>query len=214
MVVGKIGRQCRALEACFLEAFGEVHQSRDGPGGNAYPAGREIFTFSYGSRPLVQSRGEDFRLLFEVRASVELLLRSRQVTPRNLQRQLRESKKRQEKAEKERQEERQRAEKAEKERQEERQRAEAAEKERQEERQRVEALEQQTQPTKLDEYIAACHFLVESVRNAFDLGNGIIFENYLYIISNLLKEVVYRDTPSTPPVIPNHNFNLNRLRPD
>ncbi|KAI6267933.1 hypothetical protein MCOR27_010383 [Pyricularia oryzae] len=377
MVVGKIGRQCRALEACFLEAFGEVHQNRDGPGGNAYPAGREIFTFSYGSRPLVQSRGEDFRLLFEVRASVELLLRSRQVTPRNvrlettplrsglnhkrlccdtnvrliaaprlmpprvmseqtiieeLQRQLRESKKgqekaekerqeerqRAEKAEKERQEERQRAEKAEKERQEERQRAEAAEKERQEERQRVEALEQQTQPTKLDEYIAACHSLVfsnlniernreltskgsitnprnkwcpthiqpwsdfiqqqritfgtiydtfpadrrvfenraflsglgkrislrsisdektlesflhnsvedpvktiidqlkqvEGVRSAFDLGNGIIFENHPHAISDLSEEVVYRDTPSTPPATPNHSLDLNRLRPD
>ncbi|KAJ3455527.1 hypothetical protein MRS44_017009 [Fusarium solani] len=65
-------------------------------------------------------------------------------------------------AERERQLERQRAEAAERERQLERQRAEAAERERQLERQRAEASEQQTQPTTLDEYIAACHSLVFS----------------------------------------------------
>ncbi|KAH6876846.1 hypothetical protein B0T10DRAFT_610192 [Thelonectria olida] len=59
-------------------------------------------------------------------------------------------------------EEQQRAEEAEKERQKERQRAEEAERERQKERQRAEASEQQTQPTTLDEYIAACHSLVFS----------------------------------------------------
>ncbi|KAH8742673.1 hypothetical protein F5883DRAFT_723029 [Diaporthe sp. PMI_573] len=42
------------------------------------------------------------------------------------------------------------------------QRAEEAERERQEERRRAEASEQQTQPTTLDEYIAACHSLVFS----------------------------------------------------
>ncbi|KAI6348354.1 hypothetical protein MCOR25_010813 [Pyricularia grisea] len=58
-----------------------------------------------------------------------------------LQRRLREAEKRAEEAEKERQEERRRAER---------------------EQQRAEALEQQTQPTTLDEYIAACHSLVFS----------------------------------------------------
>ncbi|KAI6318794.1 hypothetical protein MCOR30_008828, partial [Pyricularia oryzae] len=55
---------------------------------------------------------------------------------------------------------------------------------------------------------------VEGVKDAFNLGNGIIFENHPYTISDLLKEVVYRDTPSTPPSIPNHGIDLNRLRPD
>ncbi|KAL5866430.1 hypothetical protein ACKVWC_011454 [Pyricularia oryzae] len=200
----------------------------------------------------------------------------------------------------------------------EQQRAEQAERERQRERQRAEASEQQTQPTTLDEYIAACHHLVfssfniernrkltskgpitnprnkwcpthiqpwsdfiqqqritfgtiydtfpadsrvfenrafltglgkrisvrriadekalesflhnsvedpvkaiidqlkqaEDVRSAFELGNGIIFENHPHAISDLAEEVVYRDTPSTPPATPNHSLDLNRLRPD
>ncbi|KAH9437200.1 hypothetical protein MCOR02_000856 [Pyricularia oryzae] len=170
---------------------------------------------------------------------------SEQTIIEELQRQLRESKKgqekaekerqeerqRAEKAEKERQEERQRAEKAEKERQEERQRAEAAEKERQEERQRVEALEQQPNPLNSTNEKTLESFLhnsvedpvktiidqlkqVEGVRSAFDLGNGIIFENHPHAISDLSEEVVYRDTPSTPPATPNHSLDLNRLRPD
>src|SRR4051794_3802702 len=39
-------------------------------------------------------------------------------------------------------------------------RVKAAERERQQERQRADEAEQQTQPTSLDEYIAACHSLV------------------------------------------------------
>ncbi|KAI6351162.1 hypothetical protein MCOR25_010094 [Pyricularia grisea] len=200
----------------------------------------------------------------------------------------------------------------------EQQRAEEAEKERQQERQRADALEQQTQPTTINEYIAALHDLVfsrfeieqdrkltskgsitnprnkwcptriqpwsdfiqqqriifgtiydtfpadsrvfenrafltglgkrvsgrrisdektlesflhisvedpvraiidqlrevEEVRSAFDLGNGIIFENHAHAISDVADEVVYRDTPSTPPATPNHSLDLNRLRPD
>ncbi|KAL5867553.1 hypothetical protein ACKVWM_011623 [Pyricularia oryzae] len=55
---------------------------------------------------------------------------------------------------------------------------------------------------------------VENVKSAFELGNGIIFENNPYAISDLAKEIVYRDTPSTPSAIPNHRFDLNRLQPD
>ncbi|KAI6386420.1 hypothetical protein MCOR24_011298 [Pyricularia oryzae] len=55
---------------------------------------------------------------------------------------------------------------------------------------------------------------VEEVRGAFDLGNGIIFENHAHAISDVAEEVVYRDTPSTPPATPDHGLGLNRLRPD
>ncbi|KAK1973496.1 hypothetical protein LZ30DRAFT_484883 [Colletotrichum cereale] len=214
--------------------------------------------------------------------------------------------------------EQQRAEREQQRAEREQQRAEEAEKERQEERQRAEASEQQTQPTTLDEYIAACHSLVfssfdvernpkltskgpitnprnkwcptnlrpwpdfiqqqritfgtlydtfptdsrvfenraflvglgnriskrriadektleyflhnsvedpvkaiidqlrevEEVRNVFDLGNGIIFENHPHAISDLAEEVIDRDTPSTPPATPDHSLDLNRLRPD
>ncbi|KAI7910408.1 hypothetical protein M9X92_011124 [Pyricularia oryzae] len=55
---------------------------------------------------------------------------------------------------------------------------------------------------------------VEGVRDAFNLGDGIIFENHPHAISDLSEEVVYRDTPSTPPSTPNHGIDLNRLRPD
>ncbi|KAI7908546.1 hypothetical protein M9X92_012132 [Pyricularia oryzae] len=55
---------------------------------------------------------------------------------------------------------------------------------------------------------------VEGVRSAFDLGNGIIFENHPHAISDVAEEVVYRDTPSTPPATPNHSLDFNRLRPD
>ncbi|KAI6350905.1 hypothetical protein MCOR25_010305, partial [Pyricularia grisea] len=245
--------------------------------------------------------------------NVRMTIASRLIPPRvmdelpivkELQRRIREAEKRAEKAEKEGQEHRQRAEKAEKERQEHRQRADEAEKE--------------IRPTTINEYIAACHFLVfssfniernwaltskgaitnprnkwcptriepwsdfiqqqritfgtiydtfptdsriyqnraflsglgkrvsmrsisdektlesflhnsvedpvkaiinqlkevEGVKSAFNLGDGIIFENHPHAISDLAEEVVYRDTPSTPPATPNHNFDLNRLRPD
>ncbi|RMJ00578.1 hypothetical protein CDV36_015870, partial [Fusarium kuroshium] len=89
-----------------------------------------------------------------------------------LRRLLREARQQAEEAERGREQERQRAEEAERERQEEQQRAEEAERGRQEERdraekeqQRAEASEKQTQPTTLDEYIAACHSLVFSSFN-------------------------------------------------
>lgn len=55
---------------------------------------------------------------------------------------------------------------------------------------------------------------MEGVKNAFNLGNGIIFENYPYIINDFLKKVVYRDTLSIPPFIPNHGIDFNQLKPD
>ncbi|QBZ56794.1 hypothetical protein PoMZ_01710 [Pyricularia oryzae] len=55
---------------------------------------------------------------------------------------------------------------------------------------------------------------VEKIKNAFDLGKGIIFKNHIHAINDVAGKVVYRDTPSTPPATPNHNFDLNRLRPD
>ena len=79
-----------------------------------------------------------------------------------LMRLLQEAEQRADAAEKERQKERQRAEEAEKERQEERQRAEREQQRAEASEQRAEASEQQTQPTTLDEYIAACHSLVFS----------------------------------------------------
>ncbi|KAI8710940.1 EKC/KEOPS complex subunit BUD32 [Fusarium sp. LHS14.1] len=72
-----------------------------------------------------------------------------------LTRLLQEAEQRAEAAEKERQEERQRAEG-------EQQRAEEAEERAEASEQRAEASEQQTQPTTLDEYIAACHSLIFS----------------------------------------------------
>ncbi|WQF90548.1 Putative tyrosine-protein kinase, active [Colletotrichum destructivum] len=98
--------------------------------------------------------------------------RERQRAERERQRAEREQQ-RAEEAERERQEERQRAEReqqraeeAERERQEERQRAEREQQRAEREQQRAEASEQQTQPTTLDEYIAACHSCVFS---SFDI---------------------------------------------
>ncbi|KAI6348355.1 hypothetical protein MCOR25_010814 [Pyricularia grisea] len=55
---------------------------------------------------------------------------------------------------------------------------------------------------------------MEGVRSAFELGNGIIFENHPHAISDLAEDVVCRATPLTPPATPNHSLDLNRLRPD
>ncbi|KAK2005269.1 hypothetical protein LZ32DRAFT_633654 [Colletotrichum eremochloae] len=45
---------------------------------------------------------------------------------------------------------------------------------------------------------------VEEVKNAFDLGNGIVFDNHLYAISDTAEEVVSRSVPLTSPSTP-HN---------
>ncbi|KAL5903131.1 hypothetical protein ACKVV7_011438 [Pyricularia oryzae] len=246
--------------------------------------------------------------------SVEELRRQLQEAQQRAERE----RQRAEEAEKKGQRERQRAEKEQQRAEREQQRAEREQQRAEREQQRAEASEQQTQPTTLDEYIAACHHLVsssfniernrkltskgpitnprnkwcpthiqpwsdfiqqqritfgtiydtfpadsrvfenrafltglgkrisvrrigdekalesflhnsvedpvkaiidqlkqaEDVRSAFELGNGIIFENHPHAISDLAEEVVYRDTPSTPPATPNHSLDLNRLRPD
>ncbi|RNJ52675.1 hypothetical protein D7B24_003096 [Verticillium nonalfalfae] len=54
---------------------------------------------------------------------------------------------------------------------------------------------------------------VESVRRAFDMGRGIVFENHPHAISDVAQEVADRQTPSTPQT-PDHRHDLNQLRPD
>ncbi|KAH0424815.1 hypothetical protein CcaCcLH18_11313 [Colletotrichum camelliae] len=56
---------------------------------------------------------------------------------------------------------------------------------------------------------------VEEVRRAFDLGDGIIFENHPHAISDAAEEVVRRENPSTPPSTPRHTaLDLKQLRAD
>ncbi|KJZ69750.1 hypothetical protein HIM_10861 [Hirsutella minnesotensis 3608] len=55
---------------------------------------------------------------------------------------------------------------------------------------------------------------IDGIREAFDMGNGIIFENHLHAISDVAEEVVARVSPSTPPQTPDHGRDLHRLRPD
>jgi hypothetical protein len=50
--------------------------------------------------------------------------------------------------------------------------------------------------------------------DAFNLGNGIIFENHPHAISDIAEEVVERETPSTPPRTPNQRQDPNQLRAD
>ncbi|KJZ70180.1 hypothetical protein HIM_10440 [Hirsutella minnesotensis 3608] len=55
---------------------------------------------------------------------------------------------------------------------------------------------------------------IDGMRDAFNMGNGIVFENHLHAISDIAEEVVARDSPSTPPQTPDHRRDLHRLRPD
>ncbi|RTE68948.1 hypothetical protein BHE90_016674, partial [Fusarium euwallaceae] len=65
---------------------------------------------------------------------------------------------------------------------------------------------------------------VEEVSNAFDMGNGIVFENHPHAISDVTEEVAAREnTPPPPPPqtplqtslqTPNHKRDVNQLRPD
>ncbi|KXH68190.1 hypothetical protein CSAL01_11474, partial [Colletotrichum salicis] len=56
---------------------------------------------------------------------------------------------------------------------------------------------------------------VEEVKNAFDLGNGIVFENHPHALSETAAEVMERNLPSTPPSTPyNSKVNLQQLRAD
>ncbi|RWA05309.1 hypothetical protein EKO27_g9794, partial [Xylaria grammica] len=55
---------------------------------------------------------------------------------------------------------------------------------------------------------------VDEFRGAFDVGNGIIFENHPNAISDGAEEVVAREATPSPPRTPNHGLDLNQLRPD
>ncbi|XP_044716019.1 kinase [Hirsutella rhossiliensis] len=55
---------------------------------------------------------------------------------------------------------------------------------------------------------------IDEVCDAFDMGNGIVFENHPHAISDVAEEVVARGNPSTPPQTPDHRRDLHRLRPD
>jgi hypothetical protein len=54
---------------------------------------------------------------------------------------------------------------------------------------------------------------VEQVRNVYDIGSGIIFENHPSAISDIGEEVVEREN-SSPPRTPDHGRVSNQLRPD
>ncbi|KAH6957508.1 hypothetical protein BKA56DRAFT_601775, partial [Ilyonectria sp. MPI-CAGE-AT-0026] len=54
---------------------------------------------------------------------------------------------------------------------------------------------------------------VEEVSRAFEMGNGIIFENHPHALSDVAEEVVDRETPSTQPQMSDHPRDLNQLRP-
>ncbi|KAJ2971484.1 hypothetical protein NUW58_g9405 [Xylaria curta] len=55
---------------------------------------------------------------------------------------------------------------------------------------------------------------VDEFRSAFDIGNGIIFENHPNAISDAAEEVVAREAELSPPQTPGHGLDLNQLRPD
>ncbi|KAL6406155.1 hypothetical protein AUP68_10718 [Ilyonectria robusta] len=55
---------------------------------------------------------------------------------------------------------------------------------------------------------------VEEVSRAFEMGNGIIFQNHPHALSDVAEEVVDRKTPSTQPQMSDHLRDLNQLRPD
>ncbi|KAJ4248088.1 hypothetical protein NW762_012858 [Fusarium torreyae] len=55
---------------------------------------------------------------------------------------------------------------------------------------------------------------IEDVKNVFDLGNGIVFENHPHAISDMAEEVVEREGPPALPQTPDHRRDLGLLRPD
>ncbi|KAF4334308.1 hypothetical protein FBEOM_11861 [Fusarium beomiforme] len=54
---------------------------------------------------------------------------------------------------------------------------------------------------------------VETVTAAFEIGDGIVFENHPHALSDTAEEVVERETLATPRT-PDHGRDLNQLRPD
>ncbi|KAK8038584.1 hypothetical protein PG993_006995 [Apiospora rasikravindrae] len=55
---------------------------------------------------------------------------------------------------------------------------------------------------------------VGAVASAYQLGDGIIFENRSHAISDVAEEVVARETLASPPRTPNHRQYLHQLRPN
>ncbi|PHH81512.1 hypothetical protein CDD83_3558 [Cordyceps sp. RAO-2017] len=55
---------------------------------------------------------------------------------------------------------------------------------------------------------------VDEICDAFDIGNGIVFENHPHAVSDVAEEVVARQSVSTPPQTPDHRRRLHQLRPD
>ncbi|KAF5018018.1 hypothetical protein F66182_10021, partial [Fusarium sp. NRRL 66182] len=54
---------------------------------------------------------------------------------------------------------------------------------------------------------------VETVTAAFEIGQGIVFENHPHALSDTAEEVIERETLATPQT-PDHGRDLNQLRPD
>ncbi|KAF4975643.1 hypothetical protein FZEAL_7598 [Fusarium zealandicum] len=54
---------------------------------------------------------------------------------------------------------------------------------------------------------------VKEVTEAFEIGDGVVFENHPHALSDTAEEVLERDTPTTPRT-PDHRRDLNQLRPD
>ncbi|KAI0423900.1 hypothetical protein F5Y09DRAFT_326081 [Xylaria sp. FL1042] len=55
---------------------------------------------------------------------------------------------------------------------------------------------------------------VGEFRSAFDVGNGIVFENHPNAISDDAEEVIAREAALSPPQTPGRGLDLNQLRPD
>ncbi|KAI3572164.1 hypothetical protein IWW34DRAFT_637955, partial [Fusarium oxysporum f. sp. albedinis] len=53
---------------------------------------------------------------------------------------------------------------------------------------------------------------VEKVTAAFDIGDGVVFENHAHAVSDTAEEVIERGTASTLRT-PDHRRDLNQLRP-
>ncbi|KAL6698483.1 ankyrin repeat-containing domain protein [Trichoderma pleuroticola] len=54
---------------------------------------------------------------------------------------------------------------------------------------------------------------VQEVRAAFEMGDGIDFQNHVHILGDVSSEVLERELPK-PPRTPNHRLDLDQLRPD
>ncbi|KID83887.1 Protein kinase-like domain protein [Metarhizium guizhouense ARSEF 977] len=55
---------------------------------------------------------------------------------------------------------------------------------------------------------------IPAVRKAFDLGNGIVFENHPHALSETAEEVIDRQARTVPPSTPGHGENLRKLQAD